>query len=1165
MNRFNKFGYRKIQSVLLLSASLLVNLLFAQNVIVTENARTGNPASEWDISGAGDLSIQGFATDISVNKGQTVRFKINVAGAVSYAVRIYRIGYYQGNGARLISNRGSFQGTVQPAPITNTATGLVDCSNWSESMSWTVPANAVSGIYIAKLTRSDNNGASHVVFIVRDDAGNSPLLFKTADATWQSYNAYGGNSLYVGGTSYPDGHAVKVSYNRPFLTRSGGGGGGPSEDWLFNAEYPMIRWLERNGYPVSYTTDVDMDRSVTNITPSRHKVLLSVGHDEYWSLAERSRFENARNAGVHLAFFSGNEVYWKTRWENNHRTLVCYKEGTLGEKACGGKCDPTSSWTGLWRDGCAFPSSDGCRPENQLTGTISWYEHTGPITVPSEYKNLRFWRNTSVASLPQGQTATLPNGTLGYEWDYEHYEDYYPSGRITMSSTTVNGKTHKLSLYRHPGGALVFSAGTVQWSWGLDNRHDRGNAAASVVMQQATVNLFADMNVQPATLQAGLVAATASGDNSAPVTVINSPVNGASLSVNTPVNITGTANDAIGVIAGVEVSVDGGTTWKPANGTTNWSYSWTPTVEGSVTIKVRGYDDSGIMEGPGSSNSITVTVGNNPVACPCTIFRATDVPANPSENDGQGITLGVKFRATQNGNISGIRFYKGAGSTGTHLGTLWSSDGTKLAEATFTNESGSGWQQVLFVSPVAITSGTIYIASYFSSAGYYAVTDNYFTQTAVNGPLIAPANGEVGSNGVYQYASSSAFPASSYQASNYWVDVVFENDADPGSDNTPPVVSSTSPQNGATGVSVNTSVSAIFNEAIDANTVNSSTFELRNASNSLVSATVAYTADTKTATLTPTTPLNNLTQFTAILKGNGTGSGIKDLAGNVLAANNSWTFTTVAGNTSNCPCTIFRTTDVPAQPSENDGQGIVVGMKFRSTQNGNITGIRYYKGAGTTGAHLGTLWSSNGAKLAEATFANESASGWQQVLFTTPVAITAGVTYVASYFSSAGYYAVTDHSFNQPAVNGPLTALADGEAGSNGVYQYAASSVFPTQSYLASNYWVDVVFEITGNPAITEKPGHMFEESAGIGSALKFQLNVTPNPSTTYFNLFIKSNDKLPVTLRVLNILGEVLEKDKKVTPNTVLRLGQSWKDGIYLVEVIQGNQRQTVKVIKAK
>ena len=128
----------------------------AQNAIVLENQLTGNPASEWDVDGAGDLTIQGFATDISVNRGETVHFKIKT-DAAAYHIDIYRLGYYQGNGARHVGT-GVVTATLpqtQPADLTDATTGLTDCGNWSESAHWDVPANAVSGIYIAKLTRDD--------------------------------------------------------------------------------------------------------------------------------------------------------------------------------------------------------------------------------------------------------------------------------------------------------------------------------------------------------------------------------------------------------------------------------------------------------------------------------------------------------------------------------------------------------------------------------------------------------------------------------------------------------------------------------------------------------------------------------------------------------------------------------------------------------------------------------------------------------------------------------------------------------------------------------------------------------------------------------------------------------------------------------------------------
>ena len=603
------------------------------NPIVCENSKTGNPASEWDVSGAGDSSIQGFATDISVNRGETVRFKINTP-STDYRLDIYRMGYYADNGARKVATvqPSATLPQSQPACLTDSGTGLIDCGNWTESASWAAPADAVSGIYFAKAVREDGAStglASHIVFIVRDDASTSEILFQTADTTWQAYNNYGGNSLYLGS---PAGRAYKVSYNRPFNTRSVDNG----QDWLFNAEYPMVRWLEANGYHVSYFTGVDSDRRGNLI--ANHPVFLSVGHDEYWSGAQRANVEAARNAGRHLAFFSGNEVFWKTRWENSldgsgtpYRTLVCYKETHAGAKI-----DPLPNvWTGTWRDPRFSPPADGGRPENELTGTLFTVNAgaTTSIEVPAEDGKMRFWRNTSIANLAVGTKATLPFGTLGYEWDEDIDNGFRPAGLIRLSTTTVPGAPvltdygsnfgsgtaiHALTLYRHSSGALVFGAGTVQWPWGLDSNHDLGNTTPDLSMQQATVNLFADMGIQPATLQSGLVNATASTDSAAPTSTITAPTTGSAVQPGGLVTITGAASDAGGgVVGGVEVSVDGGITWRRAEGRASWTYAWTaPTAPGSVTIRSRAADDSANLETPGTG--ITVTVGSGSDTTPPT-------------------------------------------------------------------------------------------------------------------------------------------------------------------------------------------------------------------------------------------------------------------------------------------------------------------------------------------------------------------------------------------------------------------------------------------------------------------------------------------------------------------------------------------------------------------
>ena len=609
------------------------------------------------------------------------------------------------------------------------------------------------------------------------------------DATWQAYNGYGGNSIYDGNTSYPSGHAVKVSYNRPlFPYNTLFNTDGRGSDWYMNSEYSMIRWLERNGYDVTYTGGNDVHNNGARLL--NHKVLVFAAHDEYWSKEQRNNVEAAREAGVHLAFFTGNEVYWKIRWEDNNgsedRTLVCYKEGKLGdgslsERTCGSKCDASSSeWTGLWRTGGNY---DAGRPENELNGQISWTESPNrSIEVPSHFKKLRFWRNTTVPSMTSGQVTFLGSQTLGYEWNFEQseYKNTYPHGRITMSSTTLNGKTHKLSLFRHANGSLVFGAGTVQWSWGLDGKHKGGTTEINKNMQQATVNLFADMGVQPATIQSNLVAATQSTDFIAPTSSITAPSNGAPFPARSPVTISGSATDAA-IVAGVEISLDGGVNWEPVttvsdlDGTVDWTFTWTPSTQGMVNIKTRGYDDSGNIEVAGSG----ITVNIISPECPCTIFEPTAVPAGNFEDSP--LELGVKFKANSNGYITKVRFYKGPDNEGTHIGNLWTEAGVSLAQVTFTNETSDGWQEATFSTPVAVTAGATYVASYYSPTGHFSSTANFFTNDYPAGPTTAwPLQGikdqspTIG-NGVYINSGSSSFPTHTFNKSNYYVDVVFVN------------------------------------------------------------------------------------------------------------------------------------------------------------------------------------------------------------------------------------------------------------------------------------------------------------------------------------------------------------------------------------------------------
>jgi hypothetical protein len=864
------------------------------NEIVVENCKDGNPSSGWDVSGAGSTSIQGFATDISVNRGATVSFKIDTP-ATGYRLDIYRMGYYDGDGARQVATINPSVSLPQNQPNCgfDSVTGLVDCGNWGVSASWAVPANAVSGIYFAKAVRTDGTaGASHIFFVVRDDASDSDVYYQTSDTTWQAYNTYGGESLYAGGplTGGNTARAAKVSYNRPFITRTVDGG----EDWVFNAEYPMVRWLERNGYDVSYETGVDTDRLGSLIR--NHGLFMSTGHDEYWSGQQRSNVESARDAGVNLAFFSGNEVFWRTRWENNYRTLVSYKE--THENA---HVDPSGQWTGTWRDARSF-NPQGPRPENALTGTIfTVNQGTTEIQVPAEEGNLRLWRGSDVAGQAPGSTATLADGTLGYEWDEDLDNGARPAGLVRLSSTTADGvdklqdngssygpgtATHHLTLYRDTNGAgpdaLVFGAGTVQWSWGLDSDHDRGSAPVSRAMQQATVNLFADMGAQPGSRQSDLAAAAPSSDTVAPSTSIVSPGDGSTIAPGGTVVIQGTAADTGGGRVGaVEVSVDG-STWHAATGRDNWRYTWTPSAPGQVTLRSRAADDSANL---GSETAVVVSVGGTR-SCPCSLFG--NAPVDLSGNDNMGsIEAGVRFRADDDGFITALRYYRTPATStatwsGTRTGHLWTNTGTLLGSATFIGDSLPGWHEAVLPSPVPVTKDTTYVASYLSSDGSYSVQPGLLTNTFDAAPLHAPASGGGSPNGAFKYGGG--FPDEGFAGAGYGADVVFTH-----GDQTPPTVTAVSPADDAVSFDQGTRVTAVFNEPLDPTTVGGATFQLR-AGGALVPADVTYDAATRTAILTPRAALAAPAAYSATVKG-GAG-GVHDASGNPLAHDRAWSFTT---------------------------------------------------------------------------------------------------------------------------------------------------------------------------------------------------------------------------------------------------------------------------------
>lgn len=1020
----------------------------ASNAIVLENMKPGNPSSEWLID-QHDPSIEGFAAQFSVDNGQRVDFKINT-NSTNYRIDIYRIGYYGGDGARRVAtiNRNLATPQVQPVPVFDPTRRLVDAGNWSVSASWDVPTDAVSGVYFAKLTRLDGNGGANMIpFIVRDDENPSDITFQTSDTTWQAYNWWGGYNLYGGiDQAGREGRASAVSYNRPFITRDGGFAAGP-QDFIFSVEYPAIRWLEQNGYDINYISGIDTARSGAQLLNS--EIFLSVGHDEYWSADQRANVEAARDAGVDLAFWGGNNVYWQTRWEASidgtgtpYKTLVSYKERWARDNV------DVNGTTSTWRD----PQFGSGNTENALMGTMFTVDsyRLDTLTIPYSLSNFRFWNNTAVGNIQPGQVYSLVPNLLGYEWDSDVDNGSRPAGLINLSSSTVNVEqllldygnttgpgtaTHNLTLYRAPSGALVFGAGTVYWSWGLDENHDLEVTPTDRNVQQAMVNLFADMGVQPATLMTSLVVASQTTDNAKPTSTITSPTTGGSYLAARPITISGTATDAGGgLIAVVEVSTDNGTTWHRATGFENWTYTWVPTTGGTYTIRSRAVDDSVNLETPSAGRTITVQPA--PV---WSLIPQSATPAILSDSDVGFVNLGMRFTASEAGSVAGVRYYKGLGDGGTHVGSLWTATGTLLASATFTQETDSGWQTVTFASPVSITAGTPYVVSYRSS-GHYASTNNYFTGAISNGPLSAPA-----SNGYYTYNMSTAFPSTASNGTNYFVDVIF---APTNVTNQPPTATTDSGFATTRDTPITIAASALLANDSDPNGDPLTITGVSGATNGSVN----FNAQNNTITFTPTAGYTGTGSFSYAISDSRGGTASATVNLSVQAP-----FTTVS---------LFSPSDTPAVTSSSDTSQVNLGVRFTSSLPGTVTGIRYYRGVNDLGTHTGSLWTATGALLASATFTNETASGWQQVNFATPVSITAGTTYVASYHSN-GRYAITSNYFTTNRVSGPLTA----PAGNNGVYAYGTGNLFPTSTFNASNYWVDVVFAGANQPPVATNDG----------------------------------------------------------------------------------------------
>jgi len=397
------------------------------------------------------------------------------------------MGWYNGQGGRLLQNIGPLDGITQPKPTPDLTTGLIDC-NWSSSYTLTVPDTWTSGIYLAVLT-NEKNYQNYIIFVVRDDASTAALLYQLSIATYQAYNHYPndkttGKSLYeIGSYGAPieatgAQAAVKVSFNRPYSSGAGSGkfvNAYSTGDW----DRHFVNWIEKSGYDVTYSTNLDTHQNGAAL--NNHRGFLSVGHDEYWSQQMYDAVESARDSGVHLAFFGSNTCYWQVRFEpdaNNvpDRTMVCYKEASR---------DPVqdSTTTVEWRDPLLNRSEQGLVGVQQ-TAVVENY-----LNTPYIVKNSSSWVYNGTGFADGDEVP----GLVGYEADRYFSEYTQPPGNdytLLSQSPLVRNESDIVdysnsSIYKAPSGAWVFASGTMQWSWGLDM-----SGVVDSRIQQTTANIL---------------------------------------------------------------------------------------------------------------------------------------------------------------------------------------------------------------------------------------------------------------------------------------------------------------------------------------------------------------------------------------------------------------------------------------------------------------------------------------------------------------------------------------------------------------------------------------------------------------------------------------------------------------------------------------------------
>lgn len=430
------------------------------NPVAAENTCLGSTGWQQDLPFGGPRDIEGFTVPSVISPDQVLRLYVST-NAKSYTFAIYRMGYYSGANGRLMDTSATIAGFRQPTPTIDPTTRMVSAANWKHPTLIDISPRWVSGIYLIKLV-SSQGFMRYTFFVLRKQTSRAPLLMTLPLLTYQAYNLWGNYSLYR--QRLPDGtysfaqRSYAVSFDRPYEDY-----GGLAQLAIY--DIPLINWLERSGYNVTYDADFDLGIAGTSLT--QHKLIVVSGHSEYWSTGMRTAVTVARDAGTSLAFFGGNDMYWHVRLQDSalgsDRIVVCYKDAALDPLAS----SQPSEATVRWRD----PPLN--QPEAAVLGGMYGGEVSGaaPLVLSDGSQQLLNGTSLTVGS-------AVP-GLVGGEYD-RIYPGLEPAPLTVIAASPLTCVPTSLcppsqadvadaTLYTAPSGARVFDAATFIWSWGLSN------------------------------------------------------------------------------------------------------------------------------------------------------------------------------------------------------------------------------------------------------------------------------------------------------------------------------------------------------------------------------------------------------------------------------------------------------------------------------------------------------------------------------------------------------------------------------------------------------------------------------------------------------------------------------------------------------------------------